>query len=45
MRAVAWPHLFVRNVAALINYQAGGESPDKDRLAQNLISDMRALGP
>jgi D-alanyl-D-alanine carboxypeptidase len=32
-------------VAALINYQAGGESPDKDRLAEGLISDMRALGP
>jgi D-alanyl-D-alanine carboxypeptidase len=32
-------------VAALINYQAGGESPDKDRLAKNLIRDMRALGP
>jgi D-alanyl-D-alanine carboxypeptidase len=32
-------------VAALINYQAGGESPDKDRLAKNRIRDMRALGP
>ena len=32
-------------VAALINYQAGGESPDKDRLAESLISDIRALGP
>jgi hypothetical protein len=24
-------------VAALIDYQTGGESPDKDRLAENLI--------
>jgi D-alanyl-D-alanine carboxypeptidase len=32
-------------VAALINYQAGGESPDKQRLAEGLISDVRALGP
>jgi D-alanyl-D-alanine carboxypeptidase len=32
-------------VAALINYQAGAESPDKQRLAESLISDMRALGP
>ena len=32
-------------VAALINYQAGSESPAKDRLAEDLISDMRALGP
>jgi D-alanyl-D-alanine carboxypeptidase len=30
-------------VAALINYQAGGESPDKQRLAEELISDLRAL--
>ena len=32
-------------VAALINYQAGGESPDKDRLAETLISDIRAIRP
>jgi D-alanyl-D-alanine carboxypeptidase len=32
-------------VAALINYQAGGESPDKHRLAEELISDRRAFGP
>jgi D-alanyl-D-alanine carboxypeptidase len=32
-------------VAALINYQAGAESPDKQRLAEDLISDMRAIGP
>ena len=32
-------------VAALINYQAGGESADKDRSAENLISDIRALAP
>lgn len=32
-------------VAALINYQAGGESQDKHRLAERLISDLRALGP
>jgi D-alanyl-D-alanine carboxypeptidase len=32
-------------VAALINYQAGGESPDKDRLAEQLISDMRPHRP
>jgi hypothetical protein len=32
-------------VAALINYQAGGESPDKDRLAEQLINDARALRP
>jgi hypothetical protein len=32
-------------VAALINYQAGGESPDKDRLAETLISDIRAFRP
>ena len=32
-------------VAALINYQAGGESRDKHRLAEQLISDLRALGP
>lgn len=32
-------------VAALINHQAGAESPDKDRLAGALISDIRALRP
>jgi D-alanyl-D-alanine carboxypeptidase len=32
-------------VAALTNYQAGGESPDERRLAEKLISDTRALGP
>jgi D-alanyl-D-alanine carboxypeptidase len=32
-------------VAALINHQAGAESPDKQRLAESLISDLRALGP
>jgi D-alanyl-D-alanine carboxypeptidase len=32
-------------VAALINYQAGGDSPDKDRLAETLISDIRAFRP
>jgi CubicO group peptidase (beta-lactamase class C family) len=32
-------------VAALINHQAGAESRDKHRLAEELISDLRALGP
>jgi hypothetical protein len=32
-------------VAALANYQAGGESKDKDRLAAQLINEMRALRP
>jgi D-alanyl-D-alanine carboxypeptidase len=32
-------------VAALIEHQAGAESRDKQRLAENLISDLRALGP
>ena len=32
-------------VAALVNYQAGAESEDKDRLADQLAKDMRALGP
>jgi len=32
-------------VAALVNYQAGAESRDKDRLAEQLINDMRALRP
>ena len=32
-------------VAALINYQAGGESTDKHRLAEELISDVRARSP
>jgi D-alanyl-D-alanine carboxypeptidase len=32
-------------VAALINYQAGGESPDKHRLAEELIRDTRARSP
>jgi D-alanyl-D-alanine carboxypeptidase len=32
-------------VAALINFQAGGESPDKHELVEELISDARALGP
>ena len=32
-------------VAALINYQAGAERPDKQRLAESLITDTRALGP
>jgi D-alanyl-D-alanine carboxypeptidase len=32
-------------VAALINYQAGGESPDKQRLAEELISNWRAFSP
>jgi hypothetical protein len=46
MRAVVLAPLVCGvTVAALINYQAGGESPDKARLAENLISDMRALGP
>jgi hypothetical protein len=31
--------------AALVNYQAGAESKDKDRLAAQLINDMRALRP
>ena len=32
-------------VTALINYQAGAESQDKSRLAEQLIKDMRALSP
>jgi D-alanyl-D-alanine carboxypeptidase len=32
-------------VAALINYQAGADSPNKQRLVDELISDTRALGP
>jgi D-alanyl-D-alanine carboxypeptidase len=32
-------------VAAVINYQAGGESTDKHRLAEELISDVRARSP
>jgi hypothetical protein len=32
-------------VVALVNYQAGGESRDKDRLAEQLVNDMRALRP
>jgi D-alanyl-D-alanine carboxypeptidase len=32
-------------VAALVNYQAGGESLDKDRLVETLISDIRAFRP
>jgi hypothetical protein len=30
---------------ALIDHQAGGESRDKDRLAEQLISDIQALAP
>jgi hypothetical protein len=32
-------------VTALINYQAGGESPNKDRLAEQLINEVRTLRP
>ena len=32
-------------VVALVNYQAGPESRDKDRLAEQLVKDMRALRP
>jgi len=28
-----------------LSYQAEGESPDKQRLAETLIGDARALGP
>jgi hypothetical protein len=36
------PHLGV-TVAALVNYQAGAESPEKHRLAEELIRDVRAV--
>jgi hypothetical protein len=32
-------------IAALVNYQADGESRDKDRPAAQLIKDTRALRP
>jgi hypothetical protein len=32
-------------VTALINHQAGAESRDKNQLAEQLIHDVRALGP
>jgi len=32
-------------VVALMNHQAGGESRDKDRLAEQLIRDIQALTP
>jgi D-alanyl-D-alanine carboxypeptidase len=32
-------------VAALLNYQAGAEAADKDRLAEELLKDVAAFGP
>jgi hypothetical protein len=32
-------------LTALVDYQAGGEGKDKDRLAAQLIADLRARRP